>query len=87
MHKYDPLLQEERVVFVGIIITKKVGKSVVRNRIRRRLREAIRMILAKETFCKKYVDIIIIVKPEATTANFWQLKGALNIVLHKANLL
>ncbi len=86
-HRNDPLLPKENVVFVGIIITKKVGKAVVRNRIRRRLREALRAILAKESFQKKYTDVLIIVRPKAVAADFWQLKEALSATLGKVKLL
>ncbi|HEX7022504.1 MAG TPA: ribonuclease P protein component [Trueperaceae bacterium] len=40
------LANNDEVVRVGIVVSKKVGKAVVRNRVRRRLREALRAILA-----------------------------------------
>ncbi len=86
-HRYEPSLKAKRAVFVGIVITKKIGKSVIRNYIKRRLREALRAILAKEPLKKSYIDMIIIVRPEATSADFWQLKDALSAILNKTKLL
>lgn len=37
----------EATIRVGITVTKKIGKAVTRNRIRRRLREAVRAVAAE----------------------------------------
>jgi ribonuclease P protein component len=75
----------------GFVVSKKVGNAVVRNRVRRRLREALRAILAEyATYPKslpKAFDVIIIAKPAAATANYWQLKAALEHTLVRSHLL
>lgn len=79
----------------GFVVSKKVGNAVVRNRVRRRLREALRAILAQYATCPdtcpkslpKAFDVIIIAKPAAATANYWQLKAALEHTLVRSHLL
>lgn len=50
---------------VGFTVSKKVGNAVVRNRVRRRLREIVRR--HKEWLDAR--DLIVIVKPEAASAD------------------
>lgn len=50
--------EDDDVARVGFTVTKKVGNSVVRNRTRRRLREAIRVV-ERETELKG-VDLVLI---------------------------
>jgi ribonuclease P protein component len=71
-------------VHVGIVVSKKVGKAVVRNRVRRRLREALRAVLLKAETKRKEVlafELVIIARPEAAEADYWQLRGALEHAL------
>jgi ribonuclease P protein component len=63
-------------------ISKRVGPAVVRNRVRRRLREVLRILPLHEGF-----DIVISVRPEAATASFWALKSELTLLLRRAKLL
>lgn len=77
-------------VRVGIVVNKKVGKAVVRNRVRRRLREALRAILLKAEVRRKEalaLEVVIIARPEAAEADYWQLKGALEHALRKGQVL
>lgn len=71
----------------GFVVSKKVGNAVVRNRVRRRLREALRAILAEYATYPKAFDVIIIAKPAAATANYWQLKAALEHTFVRSHLL
>lgn len=71
------------VVRVGIVVSKKVGKAVVRNRVRRRLREALRQLVS-EPFVAGAMrrglpsfDMVVIARPEAAQADFWKLRAAL----------
>lgn len=68
---------------VGFAVTKKVGHAVVRNKIRRRLREIIRKQLPK---LKQNYNIIIVAKENIIEADFEQLCFELNKLFKKANL-
>lgn len=72
---------------VGFVVSKKVGNAVVRNRVRRRLREALRALLAEQVAQCTSFDVIIIAKPAAATADYWQLKAALEHTLVRSHLL
>jgi ribonuclease P protein component len=66
----------------GYAISKRVGKAVVRNRVRRRLREALRALPVREGF-----DLVITARPEAAKSTFWELKAELETLLKRARLL
>jgi len=66
---------------VGFTVTKKVGKAVVRNRIRRRLREAVRLTGAG--LFKPGRDYVLAARREALTAPFDDLRGELVRALKK----
>ncbi len=55
---------------IGFSISKKVGKAVVRNKIKRRLREIFRHNLS---LLKENVDIVVIVRSAAVEADYAQL--------------
>lgn len=56
---------------VGYTVSNKIGKAVVRNRIRRRLREIVRL---NETLLKEHVEMVIVARTRAATANYAQLE-------------
>lgn len=58
---------------VGLTVTKKVGNAVVRNRIRRRLREALRRVSALEAAPDH--DYVLMARLAALTAGFETLVG------------
>lgn len=64
---------------VGYIVTKKLGKAVQRNRIKRRLREAVRATFY-ETAPKGY-DYLLIARVAALTAPYDKIKGDLTWAL------
>nr|WP_206453064.1 ribonuclease P protein component [Aurantimonas marina] len=61
---------------VGLTVTKKVGNAVVRNRIRRRLREAIR--LDAEADMALGIDYVIVARREVLAMPFAALKDELS---------
>ena len=56
---------------VGIAVSSKVGQAVVRNRVKRRLREAIR----HELSLLPAVDLVLIARPSATRATVAELRS------------
>jgi ribonuclease P protein component len=55
---------------IGFTVTKKIGNAVVRNRARRRLREAVRQA---ESHAEPATDYVIVARPAALTLNFERL--------------
>jgi ribonuclease P protein component len=66
----------------GFMVSKRLGNAVTRNRIRRRLREVVRMAQLKNGW-----DAVFIVRKGAENANYDQLKSAAENVLRRAHLL
>jgi len=65
----------------GITVTKKSGNAVTRNRIRRRLREAIRVHAADDM--ARGSDYVIVGRPDVLDAPFDELKAELSRRLRK----
>jgi ribonuclease P protein component len=61
---------------VGYTVTKKVGNAVVRNRVRRRLREAVRTHAADDMTPGS--DYVIVGRKDVLSAPFGQLKAELS---------
>ena len=66
----------------GFSVSHRVGKAVMRNRIKRRLREILRV-----TPLKRGWDIIFIARPAAATVSYANLKGSVESLLSRAHLL
>jgi len=69
---------------VGITVSKKLGHAVVRNRVRRRLREVYR--LHEDRFCPGW-DIVVVARTRAVTAKFDQLVSSYLNLAEKAGIL
>ena len=68
----------------GIVVSKKVSKkATVRNKAKRRLREAIRSVI---TEIKGGFDIIVIALEIIQEKDFWQIKEELKKIFLRANL-
>jgi len=67
----------------GISVSKKIGKSVVRNRVKRRLREILRRNYNK---IKPGYDIVISAKSEITKYNYWEIESQVVDNLKKMEL-
>jgi len=66
----------------GFAVSKTVGKAVVRNQVRRRLREGIRTLLVQPGW-----DIVVIARPRAAAADFHTLRRATAGLLSRAKVL
>jgi ribonuclease P protein component len=79
-------------VRLGIVVSKKVGKAVIRNLVRRRLKEAFRVLVQKALNPQltrqgaAAFDVVVVTRPEAAGASYWQLRGALEHALRKAGV-
>ena len=67
----------------GFSVSKKVGKSVVRNRYRRRLKELCRRHLDQ---LEKGYDVVLVARPAAVNVNHEKLQRALRHLFHAAGL-
>lgn len=68
---------------LGIIVSKKVGNSVVRSRVKRLIKENYRKI--EYQICIGY-DIVIIARSVTSLSNYYQIKSALVQLLKRQNL-
>jgi len=82
-------------VRVAFVVSRKVGKAVVRNRVRRRLRESLRAMLRATPVGAAGVgpdgrwprgfDALVIVRPSAAEADYHELERALRRALDAAS--
>lgn len=78
---------------MGIVVSRKVGKAVVRNRVRRRLREGLRELLREPLTdaallgSRPSLDLIVIARPSAAEAEYQELKRSLKSALERGKLL
>lgn len=68
---------------VGLTVGRRIGGAVVRNRVRRVLREAVRPLLPRLAAC----DIVIVARPEAVGTGVQDLEAALEDAAARAGLL
>ena len=66
----------------GFSVTKNIGKAVVRNHIKRLLKEITRKISVKPGW-----DIVVIARPEAVSADYHKLANSMEKLLFRAKLI
>jgi len=67
----------------GFAASKRIGKAVVRNRVRRRMREAVRLRFGA---IEEGWDMVFIARSAIADSNYAELSGAVENLLTKANL-
>jgi len=78
------LISVEGQARVGLITSKRVGGAVIRNRVRRRLREIFRACLP-EIADGRWV--VIVAKPPAAEASFEELRGEWLLLARRLSIL
>ncbi|MDD3032766.1 MAG: ribonuclease P protein component [Candidatus Pacebacteria bacterium] len=77
------LENEQEITRIGIVISKKVSKrAVIRNKIKRRIRE-----IVKKSSLKPGFDLIIVTYPQIKEKDFQQLEEEINQLFKKAKCL
>jgi ribonuclease P protein component len=66
----------------GLSVSKKVGNAVARNRVKRRLREIMRSMPVKTGW-----DMVLVVRPAVSEAEFSTIRESLGTLLSQAKLL
>jgi ribonuclease P protein component len=69
---------------VGISVSKRVGGAVVRNRLKRRIRE---IVNARYEKIESGWDIVVLVRPVAAAAGFHEIEAAVISLLSRAKLM
>lgn len=69
---------------VGLSVSKKIGNAVVRNKIKRSLRQAIHEL---EEEIKREYDLVIIARQPVKEMNFHQIKKSLTHVLFNSKMI
>ncbi len=75
-------VSRQKITRVGIVVGKKIGGAVVRNRVKRRLRGIISGLILKEGY-----DIVLITRPPIAQADYAQISDSVNKLIRRAELI
>ena len=67
----------------GIVTGKKIGKAVVRNKTKRRIRESIASVLDE---MKQDFDVVFVARPSIATADFGKISSTVDRLIGRAGL-
>ena len=68
---------------LGVTVSTKLGHAVVRNRVRRRIREIFRLSQGQ---MKQGYDLIVVARSRAAQADYWELRRAFEKTCKKLDL-
>ncbi|WP_139906242.1 ribonuclease P protein component [Clostridium thermarum] len=80
---YKNVINGVHINKVGISVSKKVGKSVVRSRVKRLISESYR--LNSDSLKKKY-DLVFVARTAAKDKSYWEIEAAMKKLFKKAGL-
>jgi ribonuclease P protein component len=69
----------------GFAVSRQIGKAVQRNRVRRRMRESIRMKIKKNQVAAGW-DVVLIARTPIRDASFQEVDEAIGLLLRRAGL-
>jgi ribonuclease P protein component len=69
----------------GFAVGRRLGEAVVRNRIKRRIRESVRVRVQKRLVAGGW-DVVLIARVPMRVASFHQVDAAIGLMLHRAGL-
>lgn len=76
--------EKEKYNRLGISVSKKVGKSVVRSRVKRLIKESYRL---NQTDIKKGYDLVIIARVSSKNSSYQEIERALLNIFKRAGLI
>ncbi|HYZ22166.1 MAG TPA: ribonuclease P protein component [Rhodopila sp.] len=80
---------DDQPVRLGFTVTKKIGNAVVRNRSRRRLKEAVRLVLSDPSWREQPlagVDLVLIGRDSTLKRNFIALQSDIRRALERTGV-
>jgi len=76
---------ENYITKVAFVVSKKIHKrAVVRNKIKRRMREAYKALILENSNYNKWISLIFSAKQECISANYQIIKSQMKEILEKA---